>query len=69
MTDDEAVAMHKALAAYHADLARQAVLDIVHEYHDELAQRLALEVRRIPERRAAHERIDAHFRARQEDDR
>jgi hypothetical protein len=54
MTDEEAVvAMHKTLAEYHAARARAARLDVVHDYHDDLAFRLAHEAERIPERVAA----------------
>lgn len=61
MTDDEAVRLHCQLADYHAKLAREARLDIVHEYHENLAERLAIEVQRIPERSAARERVHARY--------
>ena len=55
MTEEEAVvAMHKVLAEYHAALAKDT-RDVVHDYHDDLAFRLAHEAERIPERGARTE--------------
>jgi hypothetical protein len=63
MTDEEAVvAMHKTLAEYHAARARAARLDVVHDYHDDLAFRLAHEAERIPERAAVRRRGRAALR-------
>jgi hypothetical protein len=50
MTDDHLAAMHRLLAEYHRNLAREAVLDIVQQYHADLAQRLADEASQIPRR-------------------
>lgn len=53
LTDREAAHMHYVLAAYHAERAKSAVLDIIHEYHEQLAESLAAEAKRIPERERA----------------
>jgi len=37
MTDEQLAAMHRLLALYHRDLAKEAVLDIVQQYHADLA--------------------------------
>ncbi len=58
MTDDEAARMHAALAGYHERLAKGAILDAIHEYHADLAERFANEVKRIPERVEARRRAD-----------
>jgi hypothetical protein len=50
MTDDHLAAMHRLLAEYHRNLAKEAVLDIVQQYHADLAQRLADEASQIPRR-------------------
>jgi hypothetical protein len=42
--------MHRLLALYHRNLAKEAVLDIVQQYHADLAQRLADEAAQIPRR-------------------
>lgn len=60
MTDDEAVELHRKLADYHAKLAREAVLDIFHEHHEQLAELLASEVVRIAQRAAARKRVELH---------
>ena len=57
MTDEQLAAMHRLLALYHRDLAKEAVLDIVQQYHADLAQRLADEAALIPRRRAILERL------------
>jgi hypothetical protein len=41
MTDEQLAAMHRLLANYHRKLATEAVLDVVQQYHADLAQRLA----------------------------
>jgi len=41
MTDELLAAMHGVLARYHRSLARKATLDIVQQYHTDLAQRFA----------------------------
>jgi len=53
MTDDQLAAMHRLLANYHRKLATEALLDVVQQYHADLAQRLADEAGLIP-RRTAH---------------
>ena len=50
MTDEQLAAMHRLLALYHRNLAKEAVLDIVQQYHADLAQRLADEAAQIPRR-------------------
>jgi hypothetical protein len=50
MTDEQLAAMHRLLAEYHRNLAKEAVLDIVQQYHADLAQRLADEASQIPRR-------------------
>lgn len=50
MTDEQLAAMHRLLAEYHRRLAKEAVLDVVQQYHADLAQRLADEAVLIPRR-------------------
>jgi hypothetical protein len=57
MTDEELVDIHKFLAEYHRGLAKQAVLDVVQQYHSDLAQRLADEAALIPRRTAIAQRL------------
>ncbi len=57
MTDEQLTAMHRLLAEYHRNLAKQAVLDIVRHYHADLAQRFADEAAQIPRRTATLERL------------
>jgi hypothetical protein len=57
MTDEQLVEMHRFLAEYHRILARKAVLDVVQQYHSDLAQRLADEAALIPRRRAIAQRL------------
>jgi hypothetical protein len=52
MTDEQLAAMHAMLAEYHRKLAKEAALDIVRQYHADLAQRLADEAAQIPRRTA-----------------
>jgi hypothetical protein len=63
MTDDDLARTHQLLAEYHRRLAQQAVLDVVQQYHSDLAQRLADEAAQIPRRTAIVERL--HERERQ----
>ena len=56
MTDDQLAAMHRLLANYHRKPATEALLDVVHQYHADLAQRLADEAGLIPRRTAIVER-------------
>jgi len=46
------------LAEYHRKLAKAAVLDIVQQYHVDLAQRFADEAAQIPRRTAILERLN-----------
>jgi hypothetical protein len=57
MTDEQLAAMHRLLAEYPRKLAKEAVLDVVQEYHTDLAQRFADEAALIPRRRAILERL------------
>ena len=57
MTDEQLVDMHRFLAEYHRTLARKAVLDVVQQYHSDLAQRLADEAALIPRRTAIARRL------------
>jgi hypothetical protein len=41
MTDEQLAAMHKLLAEYHRKVATESLLDVVQQYHADLAQRLA----------------------------
>ena len=58
MTDEHLAAMHKLLAEYHRKLAKAAVLDIVQQYHVDLAHRFADEAAQIPRRTAILERLN-----------
>jgi hypothetical protein len=66
MTDEQLAEMHKLLAEYHRVLAKDAALDIVQQYHSDLAQRLADEAALIPRRTAIVQRL--HEREQQERD-
>jgi hypothetical protein len=66
MTDEQVAEMHKLLADYHRRLAKDAALDVVQQYHSDLAQRLADEAALIPRRTAIVERL--HERERQAKD-
>ena len=57
MTDEELADLHRFLAEYHRKLAREAVLDVVQNYHADLAQRLADEAALIPRRTAIAQRL------------
>jgi hypothetical protein len=57
MTDEQLADMHRWLAEYHRRLASEAVLDVVQQYHADLAQRLADEAALIPRRTAIVERL------------
>ena len=57
MTDEQLAEMHKLLAEYHRGLARDAALDVVQQYHADLAQRLADEAALIPRRTAIIQRL------------
>ena len=66
MTDEQLAAMHRLLAEYHRRLAKEAVLDVVQQYHADLAQRFADEAALIPRRTAIVERL--HEREQQKKD-
>jgi len=57
MTDEQLAEMHKMLAEYHRGLAKDAALDVVQQYHADLAQRLADEAALIPRRTAIVRRL------------
>jgi hypothetical protein len=57
MTDEQLAAMHILLAEYHRKLAKEAVLDVVQQYHGDLGQRLADVAALIPRRTAIVERL------------
>ena len=57
MTDEELAAIYRLLAVHHRNLAREAVLDVVQQYHLDLARRLADEAALIPKRTAISERL------------
>jgi hypothetical protein len=57
MIDEELADLHRFLAEYHRKLAREAVLDVVQQYHNDLAQRLADEAALIPRRTAIAQRL------------
>ena len=57
MTDEQLAAMHRLLAEHHCNLAKEAVLDILQQYHADLAERLAEEAALIPRRTAILERL------------
>ncbi|MGZ5871940.1 MAG: hypothetical protein ACXWKP_07505 [Bradyrhizobium sp.] len=57
MTEEQLAATHSMLAEYHRKLAKEAALDVVRQYHADLAQRLADEAALIPRRTAILERL------------
>jgi hypothetical protein len=57
MTDEELAKMHRLLAEYHRRLAKEAVLDVIQQYHSDLAQRFSDEAALIPRRTAIVERF------------
>jgi hypothetical protein len=57
MTDEQLAAMHRLLAEYHRRLASEAVLDVVQQYHSDIARRLSDEAALIPRRTAIAERL------------
>jgi hypothetical protein len=63
MTDEQLSEMHRLLAEYHRRLAKEAALDVVQQYHSDLAQRLTDEAALIPRRTAIAQRL--HERERQ----
>jgi hypothetical protein len=67
MTDEQLAAMHRLLAEYHRKLATEAMLDLVQQYHADLAQRLADEAALIPRRTAILERLREREQQKTED--
>ena len=57
MTDVELADLHRFLAEYHRRLGKESVLDVVQQYHADLAQRLADEAALIPRRTAIAQRL------------
>lgn len=57
MDDEQLADLHRFLADYHRRLAREAALDVVQQYHSDLAQRLADEAALIPRRTAIAQRL------------
>ena len=66
MTDEQLADIHRLLAEHHRRLAKEAVLDVVQQYHNDLAQRLSGEAALIPRRTAIVERL--HKREQQKRD-
>jgi hypothetical protein len=67
MTDEQLAAMHRLLAEYHRKLATESLLDVVQQYHADLAQRLADEAALIPRRTAIVERLHEREQQKTED--
>jgi hypothetical protein len=57
MDDEQLADLHRFLAEYHRRLAKEAVLDVIQQYHSDLAQRLADEAALIPRRTAIAQRL------------
>ncbi len=55
---EQVAEMHSMLAEYHRELAKGAQLDIVRDYHVDLAQRFADEATQIPRRAATLARFN-----------
>jgi hypothetical protein len=68
MIEQDLAHMHQLLAEYHRRLGKQAVLDVVQQYHFDLAQRLADEAAQIPRRTAIVERLHERERQIKEDE-
>jgi hypothetical protein len=67
MTDQQLAEMHRLLAEYHHRLAKEALLDVVQQYHSDLAQRLSDEAALIPRRTAIMERLQERERQKRND--
>ncbi len=67
MTDEQLAEMHRFLAEYHRGLAKQAALDVMQQYHADLAQRLADEAALIPRRTAIAQRLQERERHTRDD--
>ena len=57
MDDEQLADLHRFLAEHHRRLAKEAVLDVVQQYHSDLAQRLADEAALISRRTAIAQRL------------
>ena len=57
MDDEQLADLHRFLAEHHRGLARDAVPDVVRQYHADLAQRLADEAALIGRRTAIAQRL------------
>jgi hypothetical protein len=57
MTEEQLAAMRRLLAEVHRRLAKEAMLEVVQQYHSDLAQRLSDEAALIPRRTAIVERL------------
>ena len=57
MDDKQLADLHRFLAEHHRGLAKEAVLDVVQQYHSDLAQRLADEAALISRRTAIAQRL------------
>jgi hypothetical protein len=57
MDDEQLADLHRFLAEYHRRLAKEAILDVIQQYHLDLAQRLADEAALIPRRTAIAQRL------------
>jgi hypothetical protein len=69
MDDEQLADLHRFLAEYHRRLAKEAILDVVQQYHSDLAQRLADEAALIPRRTAIAQRLrDGEQRIAREDE-
>jgi hypothetical protein len=62
VTDDEALAAARTLLAYHTRERAGAILDILVEHHDEMIERLTMEIELIPRRTAARNRVGSCFK-------
>ena len=67
ITDEQLAAMHRLLAEYHRKVATESLLDVVQQYHADLAQRLADEAALIPRRTAIVERLHEREQQKMED--
>ena len=57
MDEEQLADLHRFLAEHHRKLAKEAVLDVVQQYHADLAQRLADEAALIYRRTAIAQRL------------
>ena len=57
MDEEQLADLHRFLAEHHRRLAKEAALDVVQQYHSDLAQRLADEAALIARRTAIAQRL------------